>query len=215
MRSDRTAFRFLPFLLIAALGAATAPAAGAGFELTPTVSYRSSDYECTGSTVLNVVAPPCGIGVRSEAEDGEAFGVVAGFEVAPGWAIEVLANREETELDVRALPGFLFLFPPTNADFTVTHLQVGVARTWGEGTLQPFAGIAAGVTQAEAEHPDQHHVEFDEDAPSASAGGGVKIGFNDRLGLRLEGRVYWVDLPEEVGGDFVETDLGAGLIVRF
>ena len=51
--------------------------------------------------------------------------------------------------------------------------------------------------------------------PEASAGGGVKVRFTDHLGLRLEGRVYWVDLPQEVGGDFVETDLGAGLILRF
>ena len=55
MRSDRTAFRFVPCFLLAALAAAAAPAAGAGFEITPTVSYRSSGYDCTGSVSFTFI----------------------------------------------------------------------------------------------------------------------------------------------------------------
>lgn len=223
MRSNRiespTVFRSLsrsvPFVLLAGLAAAASPAAGAGFEITPTFSYRSSDYGCTGASDFPVRAPACGVGVESDAENGEAFGVLAGFAISRGWAIEVLAGREETELDVEPLPGFEFLVPPEDADFTITHLQAGVARTWGDGAVQPFAGVAAGVSRVEAESPEQHHIEFDEDALSASAGAGVKIGLTDWLGLRLEGRAYWVDLPEEVGGSFTETELAGGLIFRF
>ena len=49
----------------------------------------------------------------------------------------------------------------------------------------------------------------------AFAAAGAKVFLDDRVGLRLEGRAYWIDLPSEVGGDFTQTEGSLGLVLRF
>ena len=104
----------------------------------------------------------------------------------------MLASRQETELDLRFDPSLEplwsdlgLVFEPADSDFTVTHLQVGLARTWGTGTVRPFAGVAAGVSRVDSDDP-QFLVEFEEDAPSASLGAGAKVFLDERVGLRLD-----------------------------
>lgn len=226
MRRSCVSGIFLVTLAPAALLAAFAtPAAAAELELTPTLAYRSDDYGCNGPDVIILESlifppPPCSF-VRAESEDGLAVGAVIGIGIGHGWQVEVLASRQETELDVRFDPALEplwsdlgLVFEPADADFTVTHLQVGLARTWGAGTVRPFAGVAAGVSRVDADDP-QFLVEFEEDAPSASLGAGAKVFLDERIGLRLEGRGYWIDLPSEVGGDFTQTEGSLGLVLRF
>ena len=58
---------------------------------------------------------------------------------------------------------------------------------------------------------------------SASLAGGARLRLSQRLGLRLEGRAYRVDLPDELGPhmrrrgseSLDQTELTAGLAVRF
>jgi len=218
--------RFSTVFVLILLGAA-APAPAAELEVTPTVAYRSDDYSCTGSGVFilspepAIFPPPTCAFVRAESDDGPAVGAVIGIGAGHGLQIEVLASRQETELELRFLPAveevlaeFEIFFPLAKPDFTVTHLQVGVARTWGAGTLRPFVGVAAGVSRVEADDA-LLIVDFQEDAPSASLGAGGKVFFDDRIGLRLEGRGYWVDLPSEAGGDFTQIEAALGLVLRF
>lgn len=203
-------------LLLTPLGAAiAAPAAAAGVEVTPTVSYRSDGYDLSPQPLVCVaIFRDCQL--VAEADDGPAFGVVVGFDLRPGWQLEVLASRRDSDLQVlsTAVP---INDPPTpierrsESDLTVTHLQAGLARTWGEGTVRPFGGVAAGVSRLETDAAGP----ISEDAFSASAGAGVKVDLSNRLGLRLEGRGWWVDLPEHAGGDFTQLDATAGLILRF
>jgi len=220
------AHRSFVLCLSALVALAAAPLAAAELELTPTVAYRSGDYGCTGTEAMILIEPQivplstCGL-VRAKSDDATAFGVILGLGLGAdgGLGLELLLNRQETELDLELLPGFETLGQPalfaplSTPDFTVTHLQAGIVYTWGESRVQPFAGLAAGVSRVEADDP-QGNVDFAEDSPSASLGAGLKIRLGGRLGLRLEGRTYWIDLPRDAGGDFTQTEGALGLIIR-
>lgn len=199
-------FRFLP-LSIAVLAAAVAvPATAVELELTPWVGYRDGDYHQSEQLFGIPENPPPGE-ARQDSESSPAYGLVAGFGVGGGWQIEVLASRQETELRLDT-GSLVFVRAPGEPDFEVTHLQVGLAYTWGEGPLRPFAAAAAGASRVEIEPVLFPGV--DEDAFSVSAGGGVKVPLGARFGLRLEGRGYWVDLPRSAGDDFVQSEAVAG-----
>ncbi len=218
MRPNRSAAPLLLQVLVAALAAAglAPPAAAAEVELTPTVAYRSDDWECTGaSAVIAVFPPPSCAMVHAESEDGPAYGAVLGVGLGRSWELEVLASRQETEIKLEQQCCFESLILFTDPDFTITHLQVGLAHTWGAGTVRPFAGFALGASRVEADDPRQRIVDFEEDAASGSLGAGVKVYLWPRVGLRLEGRGYWIDLPAEVGGDFTQSEAAAGLAIRF
>lgn len=217
-------------LLLVPLGVAlAAPASAVEVEVTPTVGYRSDGYELQQPLACAAIFESCDL--IAEADDDTPFGLVVGFELRPDWQLELLASHAESDLDAHAvlvpLPGnpTPTPVPAERLDLEVTHLQVGLARTWGQGTVRPFVGVAAGGSRIETDAPPVDPIELalrlfttedsSEDAFSASAGGGVKVELSPRLGLRLEGRGWWVDLPEDAGGDFTQLDASAGLILKF
>lgn len=212
-------FLVATFALVAA---SLSPPAGAGeIELTPTLAYRSGGFSCDGADAFIQIDPlpvfpisACSF-IGAEAEDDVAFGAILGIGIGNGLQVEVLANRQETELRRRlgGIEFFQFVAVP-DADLTVTHLQAGLSKTWGSGTVRPFVGAAAGVSRVEADDPALF-TDFREDALSASAGVGVKTYLSDRFGLRFEARGYWVDMPRELGGDFTQQDLSVGAILRW
>lgn len=185
----------LPLALAAALPAA------AEIELTPTIGYRFHDYSPRDPRIA-CVAPPCDFFVDSE--DGASYGLVAGYGLGGGWALELLLNRQEAEMRADSGPA---------PDLEITHLQGGLAHTWGDGTVRPFVAAAAGVSQVDNAAP--FTLDPDADAFSLSAGGGVKIAMTDLLALRLEARGYWIDLPQRVEEDLTQTELSVGLSFRF
>jgi hypothetical protein len=211
----------LPSILLLAIaaGAAFPAPAAAEVELTPTVAYRAGGYDCTGTVLFDGFDLPgfrsafCEY-IRAESQDGPAFGAVLGVGLADDLLLEVLASRQETELEIDFLPPVEIFFPLSDLDFTVTHLQVGVARSWGEGAVRPFAGVAAGASRVQSDGNVRMNG-FEDDAFSASLGAGLKVFLDERFGVRLEGRGYWVDLPSEAGGDFTQTEAAAGLILKF
>jgi len=199
MRFTRTCTVIALFVLavVAALPAA------AEVEVTPTIAYRSDDFS-EQDPRINCVQAPCDFPV--ETDDAAAYGVVVGFGFADGWAVELLANRWSTDLDRSSS----FEAP---VDFEVTHLQAGLAYTWGQGNVRPFVAAAAGQSRVDNQAPFGRDPK--EDAFSWSAGGGVKIGLTDLLALRLEARGYWVDLDDSHGGSFKQQEVSAGLAFRF
>lgn len=223
-RTDRPANRIVPSIalgLLAALAAVQAPSATAAeVELTPTLAYRSGGFSCNGAPVgilettdLIFPPPPCGQ-LGAETEDDVAIGAILGIGIGNGLQVEVLINRQEAE-QRRRLDGFPFDFPSLpGADVTVSHLQAGLSKTWGHGTVRPFLAAAAGVSRVDADDPVRF-TDFREDAFSTSLGGGVKTFFDDRFGLRFEARGYWVDLPSEVGGTYTQEELSVGAILRW
>lgn len=207
--SLRTFFTILLLVL-------AARSASADVELTPTLGYRFDDYRCTGDDSSS--PPPACSRLTAESDDGPVFGLVLAFDMRRHLQLELLASRQESELlltsgvPTAVTPSVPFA-PLDVPDFTVTHLQLGLSRTWGEGAVRPFAGVAVGGSRVEADSR-QGTVDFEDDVPSASFGAGVKLLLGERLGLRLEGRGYWIDLPSELGGSFAQGDATVGLILR-
>jgi outer membrane protein with beta-barrel domain len=168
------------------------------FELTPVGGYRlDGDFDARSSDVfdpdLNVTVDASGV-----------FGLLLDIPLSPNWAIELLANRQQTEFVVdRGL-----LTPSTElGDVDLTVIQAGILLQWGEGQAVPFVTAAAGLTRIE---PKFNELASD-DRFSASVGGGVKVFFSENLGLRLEGRGYWTDLDTGFDDRFDRYDSGDGL----
>jgi Outer membrane protein beta-barrel domain len=173
----RRALFFLFFLLPAA-----AFAQPGRIEITPTVGYRlDGDFDARSSDAFD---PNLNVQV-----DGSAvYGLLVDIPLAPNWALEILANRQQSQFVVdRGL-----LTPSsTLGDVDLTILQAGFVFQWGAGQVNPFITAAAGLTRIDPK--------FDElstdDRLSASLGGGVKIFFSENIGLRLEARL--LDRPRD------------------
>jgi hypothetical protein len=106
-------------------------------------------------------------------------------------------------------------------DFDVTHLHVGLRKMWRFGRVEPFGAFGAGLTLLESD--PLFNGPIDLTRGSASLAAGARLRLSERLGLRLEGRAYLVDLPEEIGPfmqrlsseGFSQSELTAGLGFRF
>lgn len=175
----------LPLACCLALAPLSVAAAGAKFEITPTVSYRSQgEFDLETNDFLDEEA---------ELKDGGAYGLNFGIKINRVLWLEFLANRQETEL---IEDEGLFGNERSVADVDVTYVQVGLLAQFGNGQVQPFVAGGLGVAHLAPDFPGTS----DEDRFAASFGGGVKIRFNDNLGLRLEARGYVVDLDDENRG---------------
>lgn len=212
--SIRTPFVLVLLLLSNLLSSPGLAAADDGFELGVLAGIR------TGSATL---APPIACIAADEApcpddprlEDGGTLGLVFGLPVGERWRLEIFLDRQETELELDFAS-----CPECNTidlqfgDVELTSLHVGLQRRWRLARARPFVGLGVGVTRVETAELRFGLVDIDEERASASLGIGVVIPLADWLGLRFEGRGYWIDLPT---GDFQFDDeltqgqLAAGL----
>ncbi|MCG8455048.1 MAG: porin family protein [Holophagales bacterium] len=205
---------------------APTPVAAAEVEVTPTVGYRFSSGELIApiGCIASIIGP---CPDRADVEDSASAGITVNIGLADRWMFELLWNLHSSDLRVpvpicpfceaSALGGLaeaLFVFPEQELD--IETLQVGALRRWQVGRVQPFAAVGAGISQISVERPPFGIFDFDEDRPSSSLAGGVKIPFGSFLGLRLEARGYWIDLPSELSDDdLIQTELSSGLMFRW
>lgn len=182
-------------------------AAFAQVDVTLQAGYRSGGLEAEADIVcLAAVNGPC---YRSaESDDGRLFGLTVGFSLASEWAVEVHASRQVADLSY-VDPVALILAGEREA--TVTVLEGGLVRRFALGRWEPFAGGGIGVARLDADPLPVLQLE-DEDRLTANLVGGVRYGFGDSWGLRLEGRARWLSLPEELEGDelTIESSVGIG-----
>lgn len=175
-------------LVLALLALPTAPAAAEGFELIPFGGYRSKGDVS--------VSDPAGLGADLEVGEGELYGVALDIPLAGGLKLELAVSRQQSALSVD--PG-LFVEGVELGDLDITYAQVGLLYQWQLGQVEPYVGASAGLARL-----DPQIAGLDaEDRPSGSIGGGVKVFFNDRFGLRFEGRGYGVVLDETFDDDEV------------
>lgn len=154
------------------------------FELTPYAGFRfDGEFNVDGDFLEER-------DVR--VDEGSSFGVIFDIPLNPNWQIELIANRQNSEFIVDA-----GLFTPEQSlgDVTVDLVNAGILYQWGPGQVQGFFSGGLGIARIE---PDRPAVEA-ESRFSGNLGGGVKVFFAENVGLRLEGRGYWVDL--ETGFD--------------
>lgn len=154
------------------------------FEITPMVSWRfDGEFNVDGDFLEER-------DVR--VDEGGAFGVFFDVPLNPNWQLEFLASRQNSEFIVDA-----GLFTPEIelGDVTVDIVTAGILYQWGPGQVQGFFSGGLGIARIE---PDRPNVEA-ESRFAGNLGGGVKVFFAENVGLRFDGRGYWVDL--ETGFD--------------
>ncbi|HWM93543.1 MAG TPA: outer membrane beta-barrel protein [Thermoanaerobaculia bacterium] len=154
------------------------------FEITPMVGYRfDGEFNVDGDFLEER-------DVR--VDEGGMFGVILDIPLNPNWQLEFIANRQNSQFIVDA-----GLFTPEQelGDVTVDLVNAGFLYQWGPGQVNGFVSGGLGIARIE---PDRADVEA-ESRFSGNLGGGVKVFFAENVGLRFEGRGYWVDL--ETGFD--------------
>lgn len=178
----KTIQRTLAILTLLAPAAAFAAPGDGHIEITPQIGYRiEGAVEVADDDFLSGDA---------EIDEGEVYGFTLGFPMSRNFQIEILGRQQETAL---RSDGGLFESPTKIADIDVTQLNVGVAAQWGSGQVQPFFGVSIGVAQLDPDLPNSDT----EDQFSASMGGGVKVYFNDHIGLRFEGRGWYTSIDDD------------------
>lgn len=191
----------------------------ADFEITPLVGTRQGTVELSagvGCIALDGVRCPA----LGRSEDSSSLGFLLDLPLREGLDFELLVNRQDSEISFYYDDNELVPDVATSG-FEVTHLHVGLRKRWELGRFEPFGAFGAGVTLLESARLFNGPIDLQRG--SASVAAGARLRLSQRLGLRLEGRAYRVDLPDELvpfmrrlsSSDFDQTELSAGLGVRF
>jgi opacity protein-like surface antigen len=177
-------------VLAAAFAALLLPAAaqaqgGYQFEITPQVGYRwggeiQGDDDALFDTDLEV-------------DEGNAFGLTFDIPLSSNLQLELLANRQETELK---FDGGLFGGNVDVADLTIDYYHVGILFQGGNSDVRPFFVASAGITDLDPDVPGADN----ESRFSMSLGGGVKVFFNEHIGMRFEGRGFFTVIDDYDSG---------------
>ena len=159
------------------------------FELTPYAAYRM------GGSFAEKDGPG-----RVEINDSSAEGLLFNVAANPNGQYEIIYARQRTDADTS---GF-FRNDPT-IDMDVEYFQFGGTYLLDGDNTRPFVALTIGVTQFDPELPDTSSESFF----SASLGGGVQIRARERLGIRLEARVF-TTLIDDDSDIFCSSIDGAG-----
>lgn len=180
--------RFVLTSLLFVLSAAAASAQAARFELTPLVGYRlNGPIDITDRD---------GFVDRTDlqVDEGNFYGLIFDIPLSPSWQLELIANRQQTQLTLDEG----LLEPDQNlGDLDLSYYHVGLNYVWGRGQVEPFFGASVGLARID---PKSQRLD-PEDRFSAALGGGVKVFFNQNVGLRFEARGYYTDFTTVVDED--------------
>lgn len=183
------------------------------FELTPFVGYRfGGDFD---------VSDPRAVYRSFEIDDSAAYGLMLDINVGENGQVELLWNRQDTELDGQlASNGRLSKV----TDLTVDYWHVGGNFLFGDeyDDARGFLNFMAGATHFSPTGFDSE-TQF-----SFSFGGGAKFYLSDLIGIRVQARFIstylnstseWFCNPfcytVSVGNYVVQAEVDAGLIFRF
>jgi hypothetical protein len=163
------------------------------FEITPYAAYRmgGSFDEKDGAG-------------RVEINDSGAEGILFNIAANPNGQYELIYARQRTDADTS---GF-FPDDPT-IDMDVEYVQFGGTYLFDGDNTRPFIALTLGVTQFAPALPDTGSESF----VSASLGGGIQIRARERLGIRLEARLF-TTFVDDSSNIFCVSDGGAGCLVR-
>ncbi len=173
--------------------------------------------------VYYCIAAPC-IQPMIEAEGGEAYGLIVDLPFRDQLMFEILISHQSGEFEDDFIEGerladlgiYIYppeFYPPSRPNrFDLTYLHLGLLRQWQNTRVSPFAAVGIGIAQLEVTR--FYYDSIDDDRLSASLAGGLKVSLNKWLGVRVEGRGYWADMPESVGEDLFQLELSSGLIFK-
>ena len=126
-------------------------------------------------------------GRRVDLGSGFAWGATVDIAVAPGWRIELLYSRQETELESRG--------DVERVQLGVERYLAGVQEERGDGRTRFFGTALIGATRfAPGLDGYDSDVRF-----TAAVSLGIKHFVTPRLGLRAEARGFFVDVNSGAG----------------
>jgi len=148
-------------------------------------------------------------------DDEPNLGLIVGLSVTRHTQLELLYNRLETTVDDDR-------FDLRSRNLDLEYLHVGAIYQWTFDRVEPFVGGSIGATRIS-------YAGTGDDAFSLSATGGLKVLFNDRVGIRFSGRLFLTAIDEsdsilcplgECGGRHGEEalahlEISSGLLFRF
>jgi hypothetical protein len=169
---DRSVVRVAPghglavLVVLAALAAGSAPAHAAEPELTLLAGVR------VGGQFEDVDT-----GDDRPADESPLFGLILGFPRDGDRTLEVVWTHQEVDVPAADDDGAL-------VGLRLDTVGVGGTYEWGKSAVRPFVSATAGLTLLS---PDDSDYDLDL-LIAASLGGGVKVPFSAKAGLRFEGR---------------------------
>lgn len=173
--------------LLLALPAAAAAQGGyqTGFEITPIAGYRLSgdvtSYDCCSSSDSDL-----------QVDESPVYGIIFDIPLSYGLQLELLANEQQSQFSVDR-----GIFDPSREldDVDIDFFHAGLLWQWGRGQVHPFVTGSLGLARIKPEFANA------EEQFSGSFAGGVKLLFNENIGLRLEGRGYWTNFDTDFNDD--------------
>lgn len=177
------------FCCTLALATLSSAAQALDFEITPFVGYRFGGQFEDPTTTDSV-----------DVKEAASFGLAVDVGYAPGKAIQVLYSRQSTEME-DAAPGL---------DVDVEYIHIGGVGTFPSDTeFLPYLVGSIGATRFSPSGALDDETQF-----SASLGGGLKYFFNDRFGLRFEGRGYFTFFDTDAALFCISDQTGATCRLR-
>lgn len=164
------------------------------FEITPYAAYRmgGSFDEKDGAG-------------RVEINDSSAEGILFNIAANPNGQYELIYARQLTDASTS---GF-FVGDPT-IDMDVEYFQFGGTYLFDGESTRPFIALTLGATQFDPELADTGSESFF----SASFGGGLQIRARERLGIRLEARVFATFVDDDSTIFCSSTDGAGACLIR-
>ncbi len=189
---------------------AVAQAQSRRFELTPMVGYRFDGEFSADSDLFDR-------NLDVQVDEGTTFGAIFDIPLTESWQIEILGNRQDSAF---VIDDGLFESEQELGDVSIDYLHAGLSYQWGPGQVTGFVSGGLGVARISPAFADS------ENRVSGNLGGGVKIFFAPNIGIRLEGRGYWVDLDSvedrrsyrdryDSEEGLYQGEASAGLIIAF
>ncbi|MBO6608052.1 outer membrane beta-barrel protein [Psychroserpens sp.] len=136
-----------------------------------------------------------------EVEDSGQWGITLGVETFDDVMVELSYTRMNTELSIRDVD----LSPSEQrlSDIAGDWILVGGTKYFPKGKIRPFAGGALGLVILSPSNENNNLISRSLDSETKftfSFKGGVNIMFSEKIGLNIQGNLYF---PVEWGGVYV------------
>ncbi|MEZ5084219.1 MAG: hypothetical protein R2750_12355 [Bacteroidales bacterium] len=146
-------------------------------------------------------------------ENAANYGVAVDVEVARDTKLEVFWSQMNTSAKFN--PYYNYEYLGSNPfDVNVGYIQIGSVREMDLDNVRPFGAFTLGTTYFIPKSSSGTVTYDDEWVFSVTLGGGAKIMFSDRIGIRLQGRMmlpmFWGGAGFTVGTGGAGFTVGAG-----
>ncbi len=116
-------------------------------------------------------------------DDNPLFGATMDVMLGQGTGLRLSYSRTETTSYFRPYFGYDLDFPATDFRIANEYYQIGTIKSIAKGNIEPFGVFTLGAAR-------YHALDLNVDDTwrfSITAGLGVKIFFNDKIGIKLQG----------------------------